>query len=179
MGLLRHVARGARGTPHAPRRLAWTTRILQRLGLVIDRGAWLEDGRLLGCAYPRREAAIAGLARQGISVLVNLHERAHDPSRLARYGLEETHLPVADFTPPSPAQLDHGVAVIAEALAADRGVAVHCAGGRGRTGTLLACYLIHQGLDPHAAIARVREVRPGAVETRAQVAAVKAYAAAR
>ncbi len=75
--------------------------------------------------------------------------------------------------------LERGVAVIADALAAGRRVAVHCAGGRGRTGTLLACYLVHQGLDPAAAIARVREVRPGAVETRAQVAAVEAYAAAR
>ncbi len=161
--------------PHAPHHLAWVTRIPKRPGLVIDRGAWLEEGRLLGCAYPRREAAIAGLARQGVSVLINLHERAHDPTRLARHGMEELHLPVADFTPPSPRQLDRGVAAIAEALAAGRRVAVHCAGGRGRTGTLLACYLVHQGLDPDPAIARVREVRPGAVETLAQVAAVEAY----
>jgi len=151
-------------------------RILRGLGLVIDRGAWLEEGRLLGCAYPRREAAVAGLARQGVSVLINLHERAHDPARLARHGLEEVHLPVADFTPPSPAQVDCGVTAIAEALDAGQRVAVHCAGGRGRTGTLLACHLVLRGLDPHAAIARVREARPGSVETRAQAAAVVAYA---
>lgn len=150
--------------------------ILKSLGIVVDRGVWIEDGRLLGCAYPRREAAIAGLARQGVSMLVNLHERAHDPARLARYGVEEIHLPVADFTPPSPAQVDRGVAAIAEAIAADRRVAVHCGAGKGRTGTLLACYLVHQGLDPAVAIARIREVRPGSVETRAQVAAVEAYA---
>ncbi len=151
-------------------------RILRGLGLVIDRGTWIEEGRLLGCAYPRREAAVAGLARQGVSVLINLHERAHDPARLARHGMEEVHLPVADFTPPSPPQVDCGVAAIAEALAAGQRVAVHCAGGRGRTGTLLACYLVHRGLDPDAAIARVREARPGSVETRAQAAAVEAYA---
>ncbi len=177
MDLFRHrVSRfGATGGRPAPRHLAWVTRILKRLGLVIDRGTWLEEGRLLGCAYPQREAAILGLTRQGVSVLVNLHERAHDPARLARHGVEEVHLPVADFTPPSPAQVDRGIAVIAEALAAGRRVAVHCAGGRGRTGTLLACYLVHQGLAADAAIARVREVRPGSVETRAQVAAVTAY----
>ncbi len=151
-------------------------RILRGLGLVIDRGAWIEEGQLLGCAYPQREAAVAGLARQGVSVLINLHERAHDPARLARHGLVEVHLPVADFTPPSPAQVDRGVVAITEALAAGRRVAVHCAGGRGRTGTLLACHLVHRGLDPDAAIARVREARPGSVETRAQAAAVEAYA---
>ncbi len=150
--------------------------ILRGLGLVIDRGTWIEEGWLLGCAYPRREAAVALLARHGVSLLVNLHERAHDPARLARHGLEEIHLPVADFTPPSPAQVDRGVAAITEALAAGRRVAVHCAGGRGRTGTLLACYLVHRGLDPDAAIARVREARPGSVETRAQAMAVEAYA---
>jgi len=88
---------------------------------------------------------------------------------------DRAHLPVADFTPPSPAQLDRGAAAIAEAIAAGERVAVHCGAGKGRTGTLLACYLVYQGLAADAAIARVRAVRPGSVETRAQAAAVKAY----
>jgi atypical dual specificity phosphatase len=149
--------------------------LLVGLGLVADRGRWLEERRVLGCAYPRSEAALAGLARQGVSLLINLHERPHDRARLARHGLTELHLPVADFTPPSPAQLDRGAAAIAEAIAAGERVAVHCGAGKGRTGTLLACYLVYQGLAADAAIARVRAVRPGSVETRAQAAAVKAY----
>ena len=149
--------------------------VLRGLGLIIDRGAWLEEGHLLGCAYPRRETALAGLAQQGVSVLINLHERAHEPSRLARYGLTEAHLPVADFTPPSPEQLAEGVAAIQQGIAGGKKVAVHCGGGLGRTGTLLACYLVERGLSSEEAIARVRSVRPGSIETPAQVAAVKAY----
>jgi len=149
--------------------------LLVGLGLAIDQGRWLEERRVLGCAYPRREAALAGLARQGVSLLINLHERPHDRARLARHGLTELHLPVADFTPPSQAQLAHGVAAIVAATAAGERVAVHCGAGKGRTGTLLACYLVYQGLDADAAIARVRAVRPGSVETRAQAASVKAY----
>jgi len=181
VSLFHHKASGraADVRTRARRRLNRVTRVLTGLGVMVDRGTWLEEGRLLGCAYPKREAAVAGLARQGVSVLVNLHGRAHDPARLARYGLEEVRLPVADFTPPSPAQMDCGIAAITDALAAGRCVAVHCAGGRGRTGTLLACYLVQQGLDATAAIARVREVRPGSVETRTQVAAVEAYATRR
>ncbi len=149
--------------------------LLVGLGLAVDRGTWLNGRWVLGCAYPRREAALAGLARQGVSLLINLHERPHDPARLARHGLTELRLPVADFTPPSPVQLDRGVAAIVAATAVGERVAVHCGAGKGRTGTLLACYLVSQGLDAGAAIAHVRAIRPGSVETRAQAAAVEAY----
>ncbi len=149
--------------------------VLRGLGLVGGRGTWLEERQLLGCAYPRRRAALANLARQGVSLLVNLHERPHDPAHLARHGLTELHLPVPDFTAPSPAQLDRGVAAIVEAIRAGERVAVHCGAGLGRTGTLLACYLVYRGLDAGAAIARVRALRPGSIETRAQAEAVAAY----
>jgi protein-tyrosine phosphatase len=46
----------------------------------------------------------------------------------------------------------------------------------GRTGTVLACYLVRRGLSADEALARVRAARPGAVETRAQEAAVRTYA---
>lgn len=49
--------------------------------------------------------------------------------------------------------------------------------GLGRTGTLLACYLVRrEGLDAGEAIVRVRRIRPGSVETREQAQAVEAFA---
>ncbi len=149
---------------------------LRSAGLLPDPGTWLEGGRLLACAYPRGEAAQASLSRRGVSLLVNLHERPHEPARLARYGLTEVHLPVKDFSAPTPEQVARGVAAIEEVMVAGQRVAVHCGGGLGRTGTLLACLLVDRGLTAREAIARIRAARPGSVETAGQVAAVETYA---
>ena len=138
-------------------------------------GAWVAPG-VLGCAYPRKERSLAALSENGVRLLVNLHGRRHDPARLGRHGLREVHLPVKDFATPSPDQLERGVDVIFEALAAGEAAAVHCGGGLGRTGTLLACYLASsEGFGVEEAIRRVRSLRPGSVETRAQAAAVDAW----
>jgi len=142
----------------------------------MDSGNWLYPDRLLACAYPWGPDGLASLAERGISVVVNLHERGHDPERLARLGLTQIHLPVPDFTAPTADQLARGVRAINQALAAGQRVAVHCAAGLGRTGTLLACYLVSTGLEPEAAIARIREVRPGSVETAEQQAAIEVFA---
>ncbi len=147
-----------------------------RRDVMLRNFSWLEGEQLAGCARPDSEEALAELARRSIGLVINLHERPHDPALLARYGLEEFHLPVPDFTAPTPEQLAQGVAAIEHALAQGRKVAVHCGAGLGRTGTLLAAYLVHQGLSPEQAIARVRAARPGSVETPEQVAAVEAYA---
>lgn len=140
-----------------------------------DRGSWIREG-VFARPYPRRAADLGDLAERGVTVIVNLDRRPHDPSLLARYGLTEVHLPVADFTAPPPDVLDRGVAAIVTARANGNGVCVHCAGGLGRTGTLLACYLIRsEGLSAPAAIAEIRRRRPGSVETRSQVAAIERY----
>ena len=136
---------------------------------------WLIPDTVAGCIYPDEEA-LGAVSRLGISVIVNLHERPHPRETLARYGLTELHLPVRDFTPPTLSQIETAIEAIEDAVAAGRRVAVHCAAGLGRTGTLLACYLVRQGMTADEAIVRVRAVRPGSIETPAQEAAVEGYA---
>jgi atypical dual specificity phosphatase len=141
-----------------------------------DRGGWVAPG-VLGCAYPRTERTLAALSGQGVRLLVNLHVRPHDLARLRRHGLREVHLPVEDFTAPSPGQVERGVGAMLEARAADEGVAVHCGGGLGRTGTLLSCYLAKvQDLGAKEAVRCVRALRPGSVETPDQATAVDEWA---
>ena len=154
---------------------AWARVTFLTLFGLTDRGGWVAPG-VLGCAYPRTERSLAALYADGVRLLLNLHERPHDPVLLARFGLGEIHLPVKDFAAPSLAQIERGVNAVFEARAAGDAVAVHCGGGLGRTGTLLACYLASsEGLCAEEAIQRVRAIRPGSVETRSQAATVYAW----
>ena len=53
-------------------------------------------------------------------------------------------------------------------LCEQRRVLLHCAAGLGRTGTVAARLLIASGVPAPQALARVRAVRPGTVETAVQ-----------
>ncbi|XP_071492096.1 protein tyrosine phosphatase domain-containing protein 1-like [Diadema antillarum] len=56
-------------------------------------------------------------------------------------------------------------------------VAVHCHAGLGRTGVLIACYLIYaKRLDGDNAIHFVREKRPGSIQTKGQVECCQQFA---
>lgn len=140
---------------------------------------WIVPDAVLACRYPRRVRDLEHIASLGVTLIVNLHERGHSSQLLGRIGLRELHLPVPDFTPPSLEQLQSGVTGITEAVAEGERVAIHCGAGLGRTGTLLACYLVSRGNTADAAIARVRNLRPGSIETSRQEQAVHAYASPR
>ena len=84
--------------------------------------------------------------------------------------------PVPDFTPPELEQIQRMIEFIDRQTGERKPVVVSCYAGIGRTGTVLACYLVHRGEEPTEAINRVRELRPGSVQTPEQEAAVHRYA---
>lgn len=140
--------------------------------------SWLITGVLAGMGRPRTADALLALRDRGVRVVVSLTEKTPPAAWLGAAGLNAIHLPVRDFTAPTPAQIQAAVAAIDRARATHMPVVVHCAGGRGRTGTVLACYLVSWGMDAADAVAAVRADRPGSIETAAQEAAVAAYGAA-
>lgn len=70
-------------------------------------------------------------------------------------------------------------AALREVLAQGRGVVVHCRGGIGRTGLVVARFLVEEGMPAEEAITRVRASRPGAIETAAQEGHVRRQLALR
>ena len=71
--------------------------------------------------------------------------------------------------------LNCAISGIAKANERGMGVAVHCGAGLGRTGTVLACWFVHRGQTAQHAIAEVRRLRPGSIETEEQAQAVLQY----
>jgi len=138
---------------------------------------WIIEHRLAACRYPGADPAYRYLRAAGIGLLINLHADPHPSGLLARYGLRELHMPVVDFMAPTLDQVARAIGAIDESFRSGERVAVHCAYGLGRTGTLVACYLVHTGAAADDAIVRVRQLRPGSIETLAQVNVINEYAA--
>ena len=86
-------------------------------------------------------------------------------------GMMWFHLPIVDVSTPDEnfeRQWDVIGPQIRSLLRDGRDVMVHCRGGLGRAGTVGARLLVELGMEASKAIAQVRAVRPGAIETSAQ-----------
>lgn len=92
---------------------------------------------------------------------------------LARAGIGWRHSPVADFAAQSPdLATDWPNAARAALTVLDSGgrVLVHCFGGCGRSGMAVLRLMVEAGERADPALARLRDVRPCAVETDEQFA---------
>jgi len=112
----------------------------------------------------------------GVRAVVSLLNIPTDLSVYNSAGFAFLCLPVPDGGAPTMAQADEFVRFVSEHRTANRPVAVHCEGGIGRTGTLLAVYLISQGDVCLEAIRHVRAVENVAIETTRQIQFLEDYA---
>ena len=145
---------------------------------------WLIDNALAGCSRPGAgdgniDRDLETLRGHGIAALLSLTETPIPRGALERHGIVGLHLPVDDFHAPTTAQMLDALAFLDDARANGSPVAVHCLAGQGRTGTVLAAYLIRGGLSAEQAIAEVRAVCPGAIEASPQSTALASWAAER
>ncbi len=152
-----------------------TTELVEgRLRLVALPGAPLTE-----TLVPELDALVEG----GATVLLTLvTDRELEVAGLAHFadavraaGLRHLRLPIVDMGVPEPEPLAELVAELVEALDAGEHVVVHCLAGKGRSGTVAGCVLVARGHAPDAAVRRVRQARPGALETPAQVAVVHGF----
>lgn len=140
------------------------------LPVPFTRSYWVRPGRLLAGFFPGdKDSATAdqklqGLIRCGVSAIINLMEatetdhsgkpfvdydlRLQEWAREAGRSVSCQRFPIRDLSIPSVAGMHDILDAIDQALARDQVVYVHCWGGRGRTGTVVACHLLRHRLVP-------------------------------
>jgi atypical dual specificity phosphatase len=138
--------------------------------------SWIEKPLLAALARPSDPEDFTWLRKQGIEVLVSLTEDRPRRDWVEEANLLVFHEPMEDMEAPTQEQLDRCVSAILKANAKNMGVAVHCGAGLGRTGVVLAAYLVAKGMSAQNAVARVRRLRPGSIETDEQAEAVERFA---
>lgn len=112
----------------------------------------------------------------GIRAIVSLLNIPSDAAVFETAGFSFLCLPVADGGAPTMEQVTEFIRFVEDQRSLKRPVAVHCEAGLGRTGTMLAAYLISQGEAAEAAIRRIREVEKVAVETPRQIQFLEQFA---
>lgn len=141
--------------------------------------AWLVPGRLAGAPQPgvvqSMDFDLKALRGCGVTVLITLTENDLPQEPLQRHGLRNLHLPVRDHESPTVAQIQMLLARMSAMLRAGEVLAVHCLAGLGRTGTVLAAWLVREGLTADEALRRVRLIDAQYVQSQAQEDLLYAY----
>jgi ADP-ribosyl-[dinitrogen reductase] hydrolase len=130
-------------------------------------------------------ADVEHLKQQGIRTVVSLLETAELERlgakslshHLGLHGITWHQLPVVDFGVPSlavTAQWCRLIPALTQTLQSGP-ILVHCAHGKGRSGTLVATLFKVWGWTSDEAVKHVRQHRPGAIETLKQEAYVHAF----
>ena len=108
-----------------------------------------------------------------ITAIIRMEEQTISGEAVEMADLYE---PVPDFTPPRLDQIERMVKFIDEQIETwEHPVVVTCQAGLGRTGTVLACYLVYVGYTPENAVKLIREVRPGSIQTSEQEDAITKF----
>jgi len=139
--------------------------------------SWVIEGKLAGSARPENETQLQWLKNKGIKALVCLNmERPIDEQQVKSLGFEYALIPVKDFTAPRLEDIVEFVRFTNQMINQNKPVLVCCGAGIGRTGTMLAAYMVSRCLSPEEALKLVREKRGVGVEWYAQREVVYEYA---
>ncbi|KIP03202.1 hypothetical protein PHLGIDRAFT_252469 [Phlebiopsis gigantea 11061_1 CR5-6] len=148
---------------------------------------WLLPFRIALMSTPRNATDIAALGSRHLNirhVLTLTEESPLETSWFSSGKVKNTFLPIPNYHPPTIEQMDLIVRLLQEED--NLPILIHCGGGKGRAGTVAACYLAAFGfrvppisdvptqpaMSAPEAIATLRAIRPGSLETEQQEAFV-------
>ncbi|CAH8643305.1 unnamed protein product [Schistosoma curassoni] len=136
--------------------------------------SWVSKS-VAGFAFPWEKYELEYLVdNAGISHIITLCHEV--PQYISDFkSVKHYHLPVEDLTSASLPVIQKAMEIIKRAETNNEKVGVHCQLGRGRAGTILACYLAYKNnLDANQAIMELRRLRPKSIDDE-QEEAVRRY----
>ena len=132
-----------------------------------DNFSWVIDRKLAGSAIPTSKDEINWVEEQGIKSIVTVREEPLDENWVE--DVKYLHVISNDMGVPEFSDLVNSVDYIHKRITEDEPVMVHCLAGLGRTGTILACYLIkYEKISAKKAIQKIREKRHGSIQSFTQ-----------
>lgn len=134
------------------------------------------EGKLAGCGLPVTDDEFKWVVDKGIKSIITVREVPLPSEWFDSGDIDYMHLRVEDFGAPTVEELDEAVDFIDKKISSGRPVLVHCAAGKGRTGAVLAAYMVKkQNLTARQAIEKIRIMRPGSVQSITQETALSMY----
>lgn len=151
--------------------------------------SWVINNELAGSGLPLSFVQFKWLVDHGIGTVVTVREvplpanwftledkknsnaDSKNPKRI-----NYLHLRVEDYHSPTVQEINSTVKFIENEIKANRPVLVHCAAGKGRTGNILGAYLLrNKNIGARDAITRIRNIRPGSIQTDSQEKSLYEY----
>ena len=126
--------------------------------------SWLIENKLAGSGIPTSINEVEWVIEQGVKSIVTIREEPLDDDWVK--DINYLHVHSNDMGVPEFDDLVSTVDFIHTRITNNEPVMVHCLAGLGRTGTILACYLIkYQKMSADDAIQKIREERSGSIQS--------------
>ena len=152
------------------------------LKVPFNRSYWVVPGQLLAGGYPgsedpiEQERNLKGLIQAGIRHVISLmetqeYDRSDNPfppyvdhletiAETMKISVTFDQISIKDFSVPTERQMIRILNQIDVCIIYDKPVYVHCWGGKGRTGTVVGCYLARHGFAAgYDVIEKIKELR--------------------
>lgn len=128
---------------------------------------WLEEKSIGGMPQPAIED-IPELYEKGLRAVASFLEGQDNLEEYKANNIEACWIPVEDDEAPTREQAEKFREFVIEMKNATKPLAVHCKGGNGRAGTMLAAYYVLEGKNADEVLSWMRGINPKAVRTQVQ-----------
>mgnify|MGYP001575787628 CR=1 FL=1 len=150
---------------------------------------WLVPFKIAVMSTPRNGRDIRALSSDSIGIKTVLTLTEEEPLDQSWFNMriKNEFLPIQNYYPPSIEQMDIAMRILTDEESLP--VLIHCGGGKGRAGSIAACYIAACGfgkpdlqsngwqpaMSAHDSILKLRAIRPGSIETEQQEAFISKW----